>query len=226
LSTKDSFYVYALFRPDGTPCYVGKGSGSRWKNHEWMVRAGLHYNKHLASIISNAGGALQKFKIRTGLTNKQSKEYEVAFIASYGRVTNGGTLVNLTDGGDGKADYVTPQKTKDLIGKGNTGKTRSGETKAQMSRDRKNIPKSLEHRAKIGDGNRGKVVSDETRAKQRKPKSDGAKESLKAFHAGMTPEQRAKRSRKISEATKLAMADPAVRGKIAPNRRASQCRTV
>lgn len=27
------FYVYVVFRPNGEPCYIGKGTGPRWRLH-------------------------------------------------------------------------------------------------------------------------------------------------------------------------------------------------
>lgn len=90
------FYVYVIFRPDGTPCYVGKGSASRWRMHDrWTC------NPHLRSIFKNAGGDLPVVKIREGMTDAEALTTEIALIAAIGRKAHGGPLVNLTDGGDG-----------------------------------------------------------------------------------------------------------------------------
>lgn len=90
------FYVYILFRPDGRPCYVGKGCNYRWKDHERKAS-----NPHLGRIIASAGGVVPKIKLREGLTNSAAIEIELALIAAIGRIKNGGPLVNLTDGGEG-----------------------------------------------------------------------------------------------------------------------------
>lgn len=90
----DSFYVYAMFRPDGTPCYVGKGRG--WRHVKKTSRS-----RHLLSIMNANGGRLPTEKILEGLTESQAFDLEAVLIRLIGRETNGGPLVNQTDGGDG-----------------------------------------------------------------------------------------------------------------------------
>jgi NUMOD3 motif len=105
------FYVYVLFRPwDGSPCYVGKGKGHRWSDHE---RRGTN-NKHLANIIAKAGGELPKVKVRQNLTEEEAFQTERAFIAALGRGRRG-YLVNLTDGGEGWAGRHHSKKTREQI---------------------------------------------------------------------------------------------------------------
>jgi hypothetical protein len=101
-----AFYVYAYFRPNGTPCYIGKGKGHRWLHHMRFTS-----NKHLASLICRYG-ELPVVKIREGLTDGEAIDVEVALIAAIGRKANGGPLVNQTNGGDGASGW---KHTPDII---------------------------------------------------------------------------------------------------------------
>jgi hypothetical protein len=109
------FYVYVAFRPwDGSPCYVGKGKGNRWRRH---FRTSP--NRNLANIIKKAGGTIPTVVIRRGLFEEEAFEIERAFIKAIGRKAHGGPLVNLTDGGDGPSgarhsDEVKRARSKDL----------------------------------------------------------------------------------------------------------------
>ena len=130
---RSDFYVYVIFRPNGVPCYVGKGRGKRIDRHFRSAQ-----NPHLASIIAQAGGQLPAVKIRQNLTDKVAKEIEVAFIAAIGREANGGPLVNLTDGGDGTAGYDLPKTPahRMAIARSNTGKVFSAERRQNISKSR------------------------------------------------------------------------------------------
>lgn len=94
-------YVYAVFRPNGIPCYVGKGKGDRWRRHDRKRKQ----NPHFAAILNSAGGDLPVVVIRSDLNDREAIHTEVALIAVIGREINGGPLVNLTDGGDGTAGW-------------------------------------------------------------------------------------------------------------------------
>jgi hypothetical protein len=206
------FYVYVLFRPwDGSPCYIGKGHGSRWKHHEQMAASGKHYNKHLAHIVVKANGELPKVKIRQALTSAEACEIEIAFIKAIGRQIDGGPLVNLTDGGDGKQNYVTPPETREKIRQSNIGKKHSDETRALMSEQRR-VPKSPRHVANQAASQRGKIISEEHRSQMREAAAERwAKEEehqkLRDYFSSLTEEERAKRRKTISERTRLCMSE-------------------
>lgn len=145
------FYVYVIFRPDGEPCYVGKGHGRRINKHEWRAK-----NPHLAAIIRAAGGTLPKVKVREGLFEHEALEVEVAFIAAIGREANGGPLVNLTDGGEGTVGKIWSEK----------------ERLACSARMKANPPFKGRHhdersRELLAEAHRGLKASEETRAKMR-----------------------------------------------------------
>jgi hypothetical protein len=182
------FYVYVYFRADGTPCYVGKGRGNRWLRHEWKS-----HNPELSKILKRSNGALQKTKIRTGLTNKQAIEYEIAFIKSYGRIKDGGTLVNMTDGGEGMEGHRFSPASRLLMGVGKRGKkqtqehiqklsdARKGRVHSQETRDMISAklsgrPKTKEHSAAVSETKKGKPGKRQT-VEQRQKRSEMMKET-------------------------------------------------
>lgn len=123
------FYAYLWFRSDGTPYYVGKGSGNRaFVPH----RAGHHlYPPEPRFILiiwcSSAAAALEK---------------ERELIASWGRQDIGtGCLRNRTDGGE------DPPSRR--------GKSPSIETRRKISQALRGCMRSLQTRHKISYAMRG-----------------------------------------------------------------------
>ena len=100
------FYVYAYLREDGTPYYIGKGSG--WRIHQ------KHGYLHLPPDRS------RRVKLIENLTDEESQEYEKELIAKYGRkgFDEGGILRNITIGGDnGRVKYHTEEEAKEAVRK-------------------------------------------------------------------------------------------------------------
>lgn len=204
----DIFYVYLLSRPDGTPCYVGKGNGARWTKHE---RRGTH-NPHLAHIIRNAGGSLPKQKVHDGLTEGEAFQKERELIAEIGREANGGPLVNLTDGGEGTSGFKMPPEIVERVASVNRGNKYSvGKRASPESRLKRRLAKigrtlTEEHRAKIAASNTGRAPSPEACEKIRlsklgKKRSAEACAAMRAANRSRDPEVR----KRISIATKAAM---------------------
>ncbi len=81
------FYVYFYLRSDGTPYYVGKGSG---------VRAFQHHRR------LGKAPALHEIILQHYPDEASAYAAETFFIEFFGRKDTGtGTLANLTDGGEG-----------------------------------------------------------------------------------------------------------------------------
>lgn len=213
------FYVYLIRRPNGVPCYVGKGTRRRFR-----LTPRVTTNLHLRRIYAAAGGSLQTDIIENNLTNSEALELEIFLIGEIGRAARGGPLVNLTDGGDGKLGYPTPDETREKIRIANTGKRLSEVTKQLMSRQRLGKRKPETFGGKISQALKGRKFSAATRAKLRassalrwaRPESRVA---LVSYHANMTDSERAERAQKISEATRIAMRDPSITAKISAARR-------
>jgi hypothetical protein len=169
-----------MFREDGSPFYIGKGSGRRVLNHEKEAGRGVKSIK--CAIIRRmlaAGVEIPLVFIREGISEAEAFETEVALIKVLGRIDlRTGCLANMTDGGDGvsgASPEVNYKKGSALrgkpltnehkahIGAGNLGKRRTPEAKAKMSAKKiGHIPSNL---AELAAGNIGRPCLAETRAK-------------------------------------------------------------
>lgn len=216
MKNPNRFYVYMYFRPNGFPCYVGKGSGLRWAKHEWRST-----NPHLASIIKQAGGKLPRIKVRENITETEAFALEKELIRLFKRESDGGILVNLTDGGEGLSGRIINYGTAKKVGKihiGNTyrlGMKASPETKELQRKAKLGKSLSPEHRAKLAekasarkgiprDPEIGKKIS---ATKTGKKATEETKAALRAANRSRDPEVRAK----ISEATRRGMAEAKAR---------------
>jgi hypothetical protein len=191
------FYVYVIFRPDGRPCYVGKGQGGRWEVHFRNAR-----NKHLSNIVAKAGGELPVVKVREHLTESEAFETEVAWIAALGRKKDGGPLVNATDGGEGVSGLVF-----------------SVETLARLSETRKALWQDPEHQARMSEASKSPEtrarLSEASKALWQDPDYQ-ARMSEAAKAQWESPEARAR----LSEARKAMWQDPEARARLSEARKA------
>lgn len=123
------YYVYQYLREDGTPYYIGKGSGRRaYVNQRITPRPD---NVDRIQLIANR------------LSQHEAFLLEAKLIALYGRKDLGtGILRNKTDGGEGSGNVV--DKTA-----WNKGKKQSAEHNQKIATALKNRKKSTEHCQRI-----------------------------------------------------------------------------
>jgi len=162
------FYTYAYLREDGTPYYVGKGTGRRLTGHHGTL-----------SVPPKD----RRLILKSGLTEEEAFRHEVYLIAILGRKDLGtGCLRNLTDGGDGVSGRKNSEETKKRMSE--AALTRKGDRTGQGKG--KEITK--EQRAKISNTLKGNKRSEESRRKQ--------SEGLKKYWASKTQEERNKNARR------------------------------
>jgi hypothetical protein len=130
--------VYADQKPCGEIFYVGKGTNKRLQHAR---RNRLH------ARICKKYPDWTRCTVAGNVTEQEAFALEKALITKVGRRDLGtGTLVNLTDGGEGKS-----------------GCTFSPEALAKMSAAKKGKTLTTEHRAKIGAARVGRSLTDEER---------------------------------------------------------------
>lgn len=169
------FYTYAYLREDGTPYYIGKGSGRRC------------YVPHRGANGKIAIGLPPRDRIlimKQNLTEDEAFKHERYMIALYGRKDlNTGILRNCSDGGGGmygvvrsdefrkhQSDYLkenNPMKNPETIEKMRKSKIGSRQSRETIEKRKETIRKmggvklTEEQKQKISRGNKGKKKSPE-----------------------------------------------------------------
>jgi hypothetical protein len=132
-----NYYVYQYITEDGLPYYIGKGSGTRIREH------------HLYTEVPPAE---RRIILKDGLTNKEAYDIESVLIKFYGCKKHGGILDNKkVTRWVAEPGWKHSDEAKKKISEGNTGKVRSEEAKANYRK-----PKTAEHAEKIRQANLGR----------------------------------------------------------------------
>ncbi len=151
----NNYCVYVYLRSDNTPYYVGMGRPERpFAKHA--------HRKDKGDFKPNSN---DKIKIlHSNLTIEKAFELEIEYIALYKRKCDGGTLINLTIGGEGAKHN---EETKEKLRNYRLGSVHSEETKKKMSFSRKNKKRNPESTLKSWNTKKknGYKVSDETKQK-------------------------------------------------------------
>ena len=143
------FYTY-IYYDSSTPIYVGKGKEQRAYVH--LNRKGKHPLTHKLAKMKREGKEPQ-IQIIDAPNEAEAFKMEELLISMIGRRDLGtGTLLNLTDGGEGAAGAICSTETRAKMAVAKKGKPLSAEHKAKMSAAKKGKPLSLEHRAKVAAG--------------------------------------------------------------------------
>lgn len=112
------YCLYRHIRPDNNEVfYVGIGDEDR------PYKKGKYRNTYWRNIVNKNNGEYGIDILLDNISWNFAKQKEVEFIKLYGRADLGlGTLVNLTDGGDGTVNRVTSKETAEKIRNGNIGR--------------------------------------------------------------------------------------------------------
>nr|WP_292766372.1 NUMOD3 domain-containing DNA-binding protein [Mesorhizobium sp.] len=161
--------VYEHWRPDTNACfYVGKGALRR--SRDLGVSAGCRTKAHGAvqEALRAQGLQVEIRIVAQDLTELEALALEMERIALYGKIEDGGTLVNRTIGGSGtygmrhtpeaRAKMCAAQAARDPA---LSGHPHTPESRAKISAALKGRPKSAESRAKRADTLRGRPLTPE-----------------------------------------------------------------
>ena len=138
----DKYYIYRHIRLDtNTVFYIGMSKTSRRpydkrRNNIWH-KITLK-SEYVVEIIQN------------NLSWEDACELEEFLVSLYGRIDlKTGTLVNLTNGGDGRNGYIVTEDRKIQLSKLKKGVKRSKDTCDKISKARKGMKFTEEHRENL-----------------------------------------------------------------------------
>lgn len=150
-------YLYRHIRLDtGQPFYIG--IGTKRESRPYYVHTAEYtraYSKSGRTNYWKRTVAKAGYEVEILFESDDYefiKQKEIEFIKLHGRCDKGeGTLVNLTDGGDGVIGVIRSQETSDKISKANSGRKTSEETKLKQSLVKKG-KKMSEHTKELRKG--------------------------------------------------------------------------
>ena len=142
------YYVYIHYKKsNGEPFYVGKGIKNRdttsvGRNDFWHMVVNKH--DYVVERVAN------------NLTEPEALKFEQVLIKSLGRRDlKTGSLVNLTDGGEGMSGYIHSQEFKDAMSALHSGKEVSEDTREKLRQHNLGNKHSEEARAKMSVARQG-----------------------------------------------------------------------
>lgn len=135
-SSKKGKYIYGDLKFNYEPFYIGKGIGDRI-NQTLYDKSPFKKNK--INKLKSQDIEIISYKIYENLDNKSAIKIEKGLIKKIGRRDlNEGTLVNMTDGGDGRLNSNHPLSVRLKISESlkgvNIGRTHTKETIMKMSK--------------------------------------------------------------------------------------------
>ena len=209
--------VYKHIRKDTNDVfYIGIGKTNK------RAYSSKNRNKYWRNIVNKCGYDIDI--IETDLIWEDACIKEKELISLYGRIDLGtGTLVNMTDGGDGVLGLIFSEEAKTKISEGNKNKVQSEEAKIKIGIASKGNKYALGYKhtksakKRIVEALKSRVLSEETKRKiglahKGKFVSEEVRKKLSESHKGYvhTEEQKRKnglahRGMKRSEETKRKM---------------------
>ncbi len=146
------FYTYLHCKPDGTPFYVGKGTGDR--AYRLLSR---RINLHHRNIINKYGEEKIKIFVFECDSERQAFDDEIQHIAQLRK--EGYRLANKSNGGEGPSGFKHSEETRKKISLIQIGKTLTDEHRKRISIGNTGKKMSLEARQHISDGRKGMSFS-------------------------------------------------------------------
>ena len=132
-------YVYAhRKKSDNSIFYIGIGSDSTYKRAKSANGRNALWNK----IVSKYGFSYEI--LVDNISFDEAKKDEADYILKFGRIDlKSGILCNFTDGGEGKVNYITSNKTKELMRNAKLGRVLCNKTKSAISQSKRKIVVNL-----------------------------------------------------------------------------------
>lgn len=121
---KPGKYIYGDYSFDYEPFYVGKGYGSRQKEHlkPSLLKKNSPKNNKIKKIIQETSNNPTIITLEKKISEIDALNLEKNIISIIGRKNlNKGPLTNLTDGGEGEIGRTVSEKTRKKISKSLSG---------------------------------------------------------------------------------------------------------
>ena len=147
--------IYKHLKPCGEVFYIGIGQ------EEKRAKSKSDRNNYWHNVVNKYGYEVQILK--SDLTWEDACELEILLISWYGRRNlNTGTLVNMTEGGDGSVGYSPSEESRRSRSEKMKGVPKSEKARKNMNKSKIGKSISEEHRLKCKLSNAKKVIDIKT----------------------------------------------------------------